>query len=79
MRVTKEALAVSIVVRRVMIGAAPFGWEVHHAAAAKPIHVDAETFRSMEAAYRAGQAKLAEFIPQRRTAAYQATQRIDAA
>ncbi len=74
MRVTKEALAVSVVVRRIKIGAAPFGWEVHHAAAAKPIHASPETFRSMEAAYRAGQARLAEFIPQRRTAArHQAT------
>ena len=74
MRVTKEVLAVSVVVRRVRSGAAPFGWEVHHAAAAKPIHVSPETFRSMEAAYRAGQARLAEFIPQRRTATqHQAT------
>jgi len=69
MRVTREALAVSLVVRRVRIGAAPFGWEVHHAAAAKPLHVSPETFRSMEAAYRAGQARLAEFVPQVRTAA----------
>jgi hypothetical protein len=72
MRVTKEALAVSV--RRVRIGTTPFGWEVHYAAAAKPIHVSPETFRSMEAAYRAGQARLAEFIPQRPTAAqHQAT------
>jgi len=76
MRVTKDALSVSVVVRRVRIGAAPFGREVHHAAAAKPIHVSPETFRSMEAAYRAGQAKLMEFIPQRRTATHQATPRI---
>jgi hypothetical protein len=69
MRVTREALAVSVVVRRVRIGAAPFGWEVHYAAAAKPLHVSPETFRSMEAAYRAGQARLAEFVPQVRTAA----------
>jgi hypothetical protein len=68
MRVSKEALAISVVVRRVRTGAAPFGWEVHHAAALKPIHVSSETFRSMEAAYRAGQARLAEFIPQRRIA-----------
>jgi hypothetical protein len=72
MRVTREALAVSVVVRRVRIGAAPFGWEVHHAAAAKPLHVSPETFRSMDAAYRAGQARLAEFVPQRRIAANQA-------
>jgi hypothetical protein len=62
MRVSKEALAVSVVVRRVKTGAAPFGWEVHHAAAPRPIHVSPETFRSMEAAYRAGQARLEEFV-----------------
>ena len=65
MRVSKEALAVSVVVRRVRIGAAPFGWEVHHAAAAKPIHAFARDIPSMEAAYRAGQARLAEFIRRR--------------
>jgi hypothetical protein len=66
MRVNNETLAVSVVVRRVRIGAAPFGWEVHHAAAAKPLHVSPETFRSMEATYRVDQARLAEFVPQRR-------------
>ena len=65
MRVSKEALAVSVVVRRVRTGAAPFSWEVHHAAVTKPIHVSSETFRSMEAAYRAGQVRLTEFVRQR--------------
>ena len=65
MRLTKEALSVSIVVRRLSIGAAPFGWEVHQADVSGPIHVAAERFASMEAAYQAGQARLKEFIPQR--------------
>lgn len=65
MRLTKEALSVSIVVRRLSIGAAPFGWEVHQADLTGPIHVAPERFSSMEAAYQAGQARLKEFIPQR--------------
>jgi hypothetical protein len=77
MRISKEALAVSVVVRRVKIGTAPFGWEVHHAAAVKPLHVSSETFRSMEAAYRAGQARLAEILAQRR--APEAHEALDAA
>jgi hypothetical protein len=64
MRLTKEALSVSIVVRRTGVGAAPFGWEVH-VTGSGPIHVSSERFRSMEAAYRAGQARLADFIPKR--------------
>nr|WP_294523141.1 hypothetical protein [uncultured Rhodopila sp.] len=73
MRVTKEALAVRIVVRRVRTGAAPFCWEVYRDAAWKPLHVSPETFRSMEAAYKAGQARLPEFVQQRRIAASPAT------
>lgn len=65
MRLTKEALSISIVVRRLRLGAMPFGWEVHHADAAAPIHVSPDRFSSMEAAYRAGQARLEEFIPKR--------------
>ena len=64
-RISKEALAISVVVRRVAIGAAPFGWEVHRAGAAGPIYVSSDRFRSMEAAYKAGQARLEEFIPTR--------------
>ncbi len=66
-RITKEALAISIVVRRrAKVGANPFGWEVHGADTAEPIHISPERFASMEAAYGAGQARLEEFIPKRR-------------
>jgi hypothetical protein len=65
MRITREALSVSILVRRVGVGAASFGWEVHHADTAGPIHVSPDRFRSMEAAYRAGQARLPEFVTKR--------------
>ncbi len=71
MRISKEALALRVVVRRVRTGTAPFCWEVHRDPELQPIHVSHETFRSMEAAYGAGLAKLADFIPQRRTAAHQ--------
>jgi hypothetical protein len=69
MRITSEALSVSVVVRRVTVGSAPFGWEIHCAGATGPIHVSADRFRSMEAAYRAGQARLGDFIPKRSTRA----------
>lgn len=65
MRVTKEALSVSVFVRRVRAGATPFGWEVHRAELAEPVYVSPDRFKSMEAAYKAGQARLAEFIPKR--------------
>ena len=65
-RITKEALATSVVVRRrARAGLAPFGWEVHGADTAEPLHVSLDRFASMEAAYGAGQARLAEFIPKR--------------
>ena len=63
MRLTKEALSTSVVVRRVAIGAAPFAWEVHRAGTAGPIDVSTDRFRSMEAAYAAGQVRLATLIP----------------
>jgi len=69
-RITKEALSISIVVRRrARAGAAPFGWEVHGADTAEPLHVSPDRFTSMEQAYWAGQARLAEFIPTRSTPA----------
>jgi hypothetical protein len=65
-RISKDALAISIVVRRrARAGAAPFGWEVHGADTAEPLHVSPDRFTSMEEAYGAGQARLAEFIPTR--------------
>jgi hypothetical protein len=65
MRVSKEALALSVVVRRVRVGAIPFSWEVHRAGAPHPVQVSTEGFRSMEAAYQAGQACLADLITKR--------------
>ena len=65
MRTSKEALALSVVIRRVHVGAAPFNWEVHRAGAPAPVQVSAERFRSMEAAYHAGQACLADMISRR--------------
>lgn len=65
-RITKEALATTIVVRRrAKAGATPFGWEVHGADTAEPIHVSPDRFGSMEEAYGAGQLRLEEFIPRR--------------
>lgn len=65
MRISAEALSISLVVRRITVGSTPFRWEVHRADAGGPIHVSPERFVSMEAAYKAGQARLEEFIPKR--------------
>jgi hypothetical protein len=65
MRITREALATSVVVRRVRTGAAPFGWEVYRAEMATPIYVSPDRFRSMHEAYQAGQARLPDFISKR--------------
>jgi hypothetical protein len=67
MRISREALSLSILVRRVGTGAAAFGWEVHNADTVGPMHISADRFSSMEAAYRAGQARLADFITKRST------------
>ena len=64
-RITKEALSVRVVVRRVETGAAPFRWEVYLEEGAEPIHVSSDRFKGMEAAYHAGRARLTEFIPKR--------------
>jgi len=65
MRVSKEALALSVVVRRVHVGATPFGWEVHRAGVPRLVQVSVARFRSMEAAYQAGQACLTDLIAKR--------------
>jgi hypothetical protein len=67
MRLSKEALSVRVVVRRAKRGAAPFVWEINRDNMAEPVFVSPETFRSMESAYRAGQARLTEFVPSART------------
>jgi hypothetical protein len=63
MRITKEELATKVVVRRVRRGSAPFVWEINAENLAEPLYVSPDGFASMEAAYRAGQARLPEFIP----------------
>jgi hypothetical protein len=62
MRLSKEALSTRVVVRRARRGAAPFVWEINRDSMAEPVFVSPETFASMEAAFCAGQARLAEFI-----------------
>jgi hypothetical protein len=52
---------IRIVVRRVGVGATPFGWEVYDGIT--PRYASPDRFRSLEAAYSAGQARLAEFLP----------------
>jgi hypothetical protein len=63
--ITKESLSVSVVVRRVARGAAPFGWEVHRIDLDQLVHASPERFGSMDAAYTAGAAQLVDFIPKR--------------
>jgi hypothetical protein len=51
-----------VVVRRVGIGAVPFTWEIRESGTVVPSCVSPDRFRSMEAAYSAGQARLAESL-----------------
>jgi hypothetical protein len=67
MRITKEQLATKVVVRRARRGAAPFIWEINTDNRAEPIYVSPDGFGSMEDAYRAGRARLSEFIPSPRS------------
>jgi hypothetical protein len=63
MRLSKEALSIRVVVRRARRGAAPFVWEINKDSMAEPVYTSPEAFVSMEAAFRAGHARLAEFTP----------------
>lgn len=63
MRLSKEALSIRLVVRRARRGTAPFIWEINKDSMAEPVYVSPDAFVSMEAAYQAGQARLAEFTP----------------
>jgi hypothetical protein len=63
MRLTKEALSIRVVVRRARRGTAPFIWEINKDSMSDPVFISPEAFVSMEAAYQAGQARLAEFTP----------------
>src|SRR4051812_29089605 len=62
MRVSMESLSHWVFVRRVRSGSVPFRWEVHREGCAEPIYVSEERYSSMEAAHRAGQIRLPEFI-----------------
>jgi hypothetical protein len=68
MRITREELSIKVVVRRLRTGSAPFIWEITRDHAAEPLCASADGFRSMEEAYRAGRARLREFVPPRRPA-----------
>jgi hypothetical protein len=63
MRLTKEELLIRVVVRRARRGAAPFVWEINSENMVEPLYVSPDGFRNMEDAYRAGRARLREFIP----------------
>jgi hypothetical protein len=63
MRLSKEALSIRVVVRRARRGIAPFIWEINKDSMAEPVCISPDSFVSMEAAYQAGQARLAEFTP----------------
>jgi hypothetical protein len=65
MRISKEALSISVLVRRVRVGAAPFGWEIHRDGASGAIYASPERYVSMAEAYQAGQARLPEFVSRR--------------
>jgi hypothetical protein len=65
--IIKESLTVSLIVRRVARGAAPFGWEVQRTDMEQLVHASTERFGSMAAAYTAGAARLADFIPPKRS------------
>jgi hypothetical protein len=67
MRLTKEALSICVVVRRAKSGTNPFLWEINGALTTEPIFVSPERFKSMEAAYRAGHARLPEFVTSARS------------
>ncbi len=65
MRITKEALATNIVVRRLWTGTAPFGWHVCRDGAPAPIYASSDRYRSMHDAYLAAQARLDDFVTKR--------------
>ena len=64
MKLTVEALNTRVIVRRQTraTGTAPFCWEVYRDEGAEPIFTSPDRFGTMDAAYRAGQARLKEFV-----------------
>jgi hypothetical protein len=62
MSLSKDELNLKVVVSRVATGATPYGWELHGGDTVTRVHVSPARFRSMEAAYTAGQAGVAEYM-----------------
>ena len=67
MRMTTDELSTKVVVRRARSGAAPFVWEISKETIAETLYVSPDGFTSMEAAYHAGRARLAEFVSSARS------------
>ena len=63
MRTAPNTFYYSLVVRRISTGSTPFRWEVHRTDGIELAQVSSERFRSMQAAYEAGQAWLVAFLP----------------
>ncbi len=63
MSTSTDDLYTKVVVRRTSTGITPFAWEVQRETSV--ILVSPDRFRTMEAAYSAGQAKLGEFLSSR--------------
>jgi hypothetical protein len=57
-----NSLDLRVIVRRVTVGSAPYGWEVRAADGINTLQVSPARFRSMETALKEGQAWLADFI-----------------
>ena len=62
MNIDMEVGYLTVVVRRINTGAAPFVWEVRRDSEAVSLHVSAERYDNMEAAYSAGRTRLPDFI-----------------
>ena len=60
-----DHLNTKVVVRRVGMGTAPFTWEIQGSSSTASQYVSSDRFRTMEAAYAAGQARLPEFLLQK--------------
>jgi hypothetical protein len=53
---------IRVIVRKVASGIAPYGWEIYDAGTCIPCYVCLDRFRSMETAFKAGQAWLATCV-----------------
>ena len=60
-----DILNTIVVVRRVGLGTAPFTWEIQGSSLTVARYVSPDRFRTMEAAYAAGQARLPDFLPKK--------------